>query len=216
MVPQYAIKQKEKVDAESAAVFSLRDTPHTHPSFHKYNVGKVMHDFKNTICHVSEQALDLKYGFFITSHSLAHQKPMKLYEFPNGFSTGFRGERFAIAECMFNPKCLKQEEGMQGLHHMLHASIQSCDPDIRSYLYQNIVVSGGNTLFPGFADRMNYEMSFLTPGIRPKVFASTSTTERVFSSWIGGSILASLGTFHQLWISKKEYEEFGASVIDRR
>ncbi len=30
--------------------------------------------------------------------------------------------------------------------------------------------------------------------------------ERRYAAWLGGSILASLGTFHQLWISKQEWE----------
>lgn len=41
--------------------------------------------------------------------------------------------------------------------------------------------------------------------------------ERRFGVWIGGSILASCGNFHQLWLSKKEYDEMGAlrAVRDR-
>lgn len=38
--------------------------------------------------------------------------------------------------------------------------------------------------------------------------------ERKFASWIGGSIMASLGTFQQLWISKLEYEEQGKACLD--
>jgi actin-related protein len=37
--------------------------------------------------------------------------------------------------------------------------------------------------------------------------------ERKYSAWIGGSILASLSTFQQMWISKQEYNESGPSVI---
>lgn len=32
----------------------------------------------------------------------------------------------------------------------------------------------------------------------------------------GGSILASLGSFQQMWMSRKEYEEHGASLIHRK
>merc|ERR1712090_65871 len=31
--------------------------------------------------------------------------------------------------------------------------------------------------------------------------------ERKYSVWIGGSILASLSTFQQMWITKQEYDE---------
>lgn len=49
-----------------------------------------------------------------------------------------------------------------------------------------------------------------------KVHAIGSQIERKSSSWLGGSILASLGTFNQLWISKKEYEEVGPSIIETK
>lgn len=37
--------------------------------------------------------------------------------------------------------------------------------------------------------------------------------ERKYSTWIGGSILASLSTFQQMWVSKEQYDERGPSVI---
>ena len=43
--------------------------------------------------------------------------------------------------------------------------------------------------------------------------AAGFASERRFATWIGGSILASLGTFQQLWISKAEYEEHGAAIV---
>merc|ERR1712037_720854 len=40
--------------------------------------------------------------------------------------------------------------------------------------------------------------------------------ERKYSVWIGGSILASLSTFQQMWISKQEYDECGPSIVHRK
>ncbi len=40
--------------------------------------------------------------------------------------------------------------------------------------------------------------------------------ERKYSAWIGGSILASLSTFKQMWISQQEYEETGPSIVHRK
>ena len=40
--------------------------------------------------------------------------------------------------------------------------------------------------------------------------------ERKYSTWIGGSILASLSTFQQMWISKEEYDESGPSIVHRK
>jgi len=52
--------------------------------------------------------------------------------------------------------------------------------------------------------------------LKVKVVASSNTIERRFSSWIGGSILASLGSFHQMWVSKHEFEETGRAVIEQK
>lgn len=41
-------------------------------------------------------------------------------------------------------------------------------------------------------------------------------TERKYSVWIGGSILASLSTFQQMWIAKSEYDESGPSIVHRK
>lgn len=45
---------------------------------------------------------------------------------------------------------------------------------------------------------------------------SAGNQERLFSTFIGGSILASLGSFQQLWMSKQEYAEFGPNKIDAK
>merc|ERR1719206_929458 len=38
-----------------------------------------------------------------------------------------------------------------------------CDVDIRKDLYANIVLSGGTTMYPGIADRMQKEITALAP-----------------------------------------------------
>ncbi|KAL0369325.1 UNVERIFIED_CONTAM: actin [Sesamum calycinum] len=83
-----------------------------------------------------------------------------------------------------------------------------------SPLYGNIVLSGGSTMFPGFADRMSKEITGLAPrSMKIKVVAPP---ERMYSVWIGGSILASLSTFQQMWISKGEYDESGPAIVHRK
>eukprot|EP00121_Abeoforma_whisleri_P016911 Awhi_evm1s15504 len=60
-------------------------------------------------------------------------------------------------------------------------------------------------MFPGIADRMQKELVTLAPAtMKIKIVAPP---ERKYSVWIGGSILASLSTFQQMWISKEEYDE---------
>lgn len=53
-------------------------------------------------------------------------------------------------------------------------------------------------------------------GLRSKIVNGGTMTERQYAAWLGGSILSSLGTFHQLWFSRQEYEEHGSSILLRK
>ena len=48
------------------------------------------------------------------------------------------------------------------------------------------------------------------------VAGSSVTNERKWSAWLGGSILGSLGAFHDMWVSKAEYDEHGAGILERK
>lgn len=56
-------------------------------------------------------------------------------------------------------------EGMEsaGIHETTYNSIMKCDIDIRKDLYANNVLSGGTTMYPGIADRMQKEITALAP-----------------------------------------------------
>uniref|UniRef100_A0A674F5T6 Actin alpha 1, skeletal muscle n=1 Tax=Salmo trutta TaxID=8032 RepID=A0A674F5T6_SALTR len=95
-----------------------------------------------------------------------------------------------------------------------HARLFPCDIDIRKDLYANNVLSGGTTMYPGIADRMQKEITALAPStMKIKIIAPP---ERKYSVWIGGSILASLSTFQAMWITKQEYDEAGPSIVHRK
>uniref|UniRef100_A0A4W6DWJ3 Uncharacterized protein n=1 Tax=Lates calcarifer TaxID=8187 RepID=A0A4W6DWJ3_LATCA len=101
-----------------------------------------------------------------------------------------------------------------GVHETTYNSIMKCDVDIRKDLYANTVLSGGTTMYPGIADRMQKEITALAPPtMKIKIIAPP---ERKYSVWIGGSILASLSTFQQMWISKQEYDESGPAIVHRK
>ena len=57
----------------------------------------------------------------------------------------------------------------------------------------------GNTCLNGFNERLNRDLSIKTPStMRFKLIAANGPQERRYGSWIGGSILASLGSFQQM------------------
>jgi actin len=101
-----------------------------------------------------------------------------------------------------------------GIHVTTYSSICKCNIDIRKELYGNVVLSGGTTMFEGISERMTKELTNLAPSsMKIKVVAPP---ERKYSVWIGGSVLASLSTFQQMWISRNEYEESGAAIVHRK
>lgn len=59
----------------------------------------------------------------------------------------------------------KQQPQYLGVHEMVYNSINSCDIDLRPLLFNNVVVTGGNTLFSGFNERLNYELPLKAPGV---------------------------------------------------
>ena len=136
----------------------------------------------------------------------------KSYELPDGQMITIGSERFRCPEVLFQPSLIGKEAA--GIHDTTFATIMKCDVDIRKDLYANIVLSGGTTMFPGIAERMTKEITALAPStMKIKVVAPP---ERKYSVWIGGSILASLSTFQQMWISKSEYDEAGPSIVHRK
>jgi len=113
---------------------------------------------------------------------------------------------------LFKPSFIGKE--YNGLHELTFNSIMKCDVDVRKDLYNNIVLSGGTTMFPGIAERLSKEVSALAPSsMKIKVVAPP---ERRYSVWIGGSILSSLSTFQTMWITKAEYDESGPSIVHRK
>ena len=142
----------------------------------------------------------------------------KSYELPDGQVITIGNERFRCAEALFQPSLLSRKFpeffNTPGLHETIYNCIRSCDIDVRKDLYGNVILSGGNTMFPGIAERVHKELSALVPSsMKLKVIAPP---ERKYSVWIGGSILASLSTFQKMWISKEEYEESGPSIVHRK
>merc|ERR1712008_271828 len=136
----------------------------------------------------------------------------KSYELPDGQVITIGNERFRCPEALFQPSFLGMEAC--GINETTFNSIMKCDGDIRKDLYANTVMSGGTTMYPGIADRMQKEITALAPStIKIKIIAPP---ERKYSVWIGGSILASLSTFQQMWISKQEYDECGPSIVHRK
>jgi len=134
------------------------------------------------------------------------------YELPDGNIITLGNERFRCAEVLFQPHLIGKEAN--GIHETTYESIMKCDVDIRKDLYNNVVLSGGSTMFKGIEDRMKKELEALVPPtMRVNVVAPA---ERKYSVWLGGSILSSLSTFQTMWITGIEYQEYGPNIVHKK
>ena len=233
--PLYTLKRTEVGPGEYNS--SYIDYPGTHPSFHKYHLLQVLRDAKENACRCHMITPSEQYPLETTKWD---------FELPDRSLLDVSWERCHVPELLFNPALLRstpppwlQEggegaasnaaagakelagmvpENVVGLPELVTETIRGCDTDMRRELWGSVIVSGGGSLLPGLTERLHGRLNELVPqmSMKVKVLAPTTPQERRFSVWIGGSILASLGSFQQLWMSKAEYDEVGGSGIQRK
>ncbi|KAI7866342.1 actin family [Spinellus fusiger] len=136
----------------------------------------------------------------------------KSYTLPDGEVINIGSECFRAPDILVQPRMVDIES--KGIHELINDSILNCNMDVHKDLYSNILLSGGNTMYTGMADRVKKELTNLAnSGIKVNIIAPPY---RNHSVWIGGSMLASLSTFQSMWIAREEYNEFGPSIVHRK
>lgn len=166
----------------------------------------VVREMKETLCRVSDLPM---------SELLSSQIPKVPYELPDGTILDVGAERFNTPERLFasDPSsCVTQKP----LQEMALKVIQSGEIELRKDLCANVILTGGGSTFDNLAVRLEREMTALLPAILKVKVIAANPSERRIGVWMGGSILASLGSFHDLWMSKSEYEEEGGASLLRR
>lgn len=192
--------------------------PPTTDSYTAWGIQQVAGDIKEALCRVSDSPFDPRENASI---------PTVAYELPDGTEIQVGPDRFAVPEVLFNPTLLStfgletvsnyNGNDLKDLPGMVAEAISLCDADIRRDMWSGIVLTGGGALLPGLRERLEGGLAQLAPpASRLKVVSPANSTERRFAVWIGGSILASLGSFQQMWVSRAEYDEHGPSIVHRK
>ena len=136
------------------------------------------------------------------------------YELPDGTHVIIKDQRIRCPETLFKPYMLGKEG--DGIAKVCFDSIQRCDVDIRNDLYNNILLSGGNSMFAGLPERLEKEIRVLAPDSMKEEVKVIVSPERKFATWIGGSKLSSISNFESCCITRTEYEECGAFIVHKK
>ena len=103
-----------------------------------------------------------------------------------------------------------------------------CDKSIQEFMYNNIILFGGNSIFPGMKQRLQMELIELTQNDKLNIVSPKCTfptlkheyasyqdklPEREYTVWKGGAILSSLSMMDKLWITKQEYTDYQDSKL---
>ena len=158
---------------------------------------RVLIDIKENECYI---AADFEEEITIAKDI---SKIQKEHLMPDGNKIIVGIERFTAPECIFNPSIMGKE--LPPLHEALYEAIIQSDIHYRKELFNNIILSGGNTLFSGFKERISMELRKLIPeSSNIKIIAPE---DRMITTWYGGSLLAALPSFKNLTIKKQQYYE---------
>ena len=219
--PRHEFTRRLNKDGETFDVSAVK-RPNISSSYRLFKQREIAADVKETTCRLSDRAYD---------EAEMKNVPTVAYELPDGNVVDVGAERFKIPELLFRPELLaeldlgadapelKTPDGgdAKGLPALILDVINSCDVDVRKDLFGGMLLAGGGSMFGQLRERLEAELHDAAPtNVRVKMTASANAVERKFATWIGGSILASLGSFQQMWMSKQEYEEHGAQLVHKK
>jgi len=214
VVPRYKVKRSYTMEVQRS--FEIMELESVNESYDAFMKGEVLRDLKETVCTVSDVP-------FVAEENL--NIPTFPYQLPDGNTLSVGPPRFLIPEMLFTPSAdfasLSEEDydgySFPGLATMIDECIGKCDVDLRKDLFANICLVGGGSKMPGLSDRLQSDLETAAGStFKVKILSSSNTFENQYSAWVGGSILASIGTFQQMWFSKSEYEEDGIRLLGSR
>jgi len=200
----------------------LRERETTLPSEQSYEVAK---SIKEQYCYVCP---DIQREFL--KYDTDGEKWLKIYNGINNitkkpFTVDVGYERFLGPEIFFHPEFVN-EKYQTSISETIDGVIQQCPIDVRRGLYENIVLSGGSTMFKDFSRRLQRDIKRISDHrlaiseqlsggrLKPKPIDVQVISHKMqrYAVWFGGSMLASTAEFYQVAHTKQEYMEKGAMI----
>lgn len=121
-----------------------------------------------------------------------------------------------MPELLFSPSDISIAQA--GLAETVVQSLSALPQGLWPAMLANVVCTGGTTCLPGFVERLERELTSLSPDVcqvRVK-----RTEDPIRSTWLGGARLAGdiegRGRFKELCVTRQEYEEHGAGWTSRK
>lgn len=144
-------------------------------------------------------------------------KPREEMVFSGKYKTGeqilrLANERFAVPEMLFHPSDIGIQE--MGIPEAIVNSIEAMPEEMQPHFYQNIVLTGGNTLFPGFKERMEAELRSLAPAHLPVTVLMPENP--ITYSWEGGKLLSHNPDYDEMVVTRDDFEENGHCVCEEK
>ena len=171
--------------------------------YHFYNSTeiKLMNDIKENFC------------YFDINRNNYPEKSFSIqptqYYLPDGSNISITDEKILAPEMLFNPEFMGKE--YLGFADMIKSSIDKTD--IKKIAYENIWLSGGNTLFKQLKEKLVEELKIdLDKNIGINIYENEKIKPQ-YRCWMGGNIISTLEIFKKMWVTKNEWDEKGSEII---
>lgn len=119
-------------------------------------------------------------------------------------------ERITIPEVMLRPSIIPGYD-FAGMAECIGHSIKRCPKGYQAEIAQNVILVGGNTLFPGFRDRLEIDARIFLPcDYDLKIY---QPDDPLNYAWLGGRLMSKDPAFRKRCVSKQKYEEEGSNYL---
>ena len=169
-------------------------------------------NYRGEVVKIKEQFCMVAQDFDILKKTSEESGDREEYRLPDGSSIMIGIEKYTCPEILFSPNHIGRN--CSGLADTVFKAISNCDANIKKELYGNIVLAGGNSMLKQLGMRLYKDVKALAPSTMPADVKSPP--ERAYSAWLGGSILANIESFREMFITKAEFKENGPLIVYKK